>query len=59
MTEQEKAIIIEELWLIYFNDTLRSRGLITEEQWVKMHTKINLRTEMKKKLIAGGKNERN
>lgn len=59
MTEQEKAIIIEELWLIYFNDTLRSRGLITEEQWVKMHTKINLRTEMKKKRIAGGKNERN
>ena len=59
MTEQEKAIIIEELWLIYFNDTLRSRGLITEEQWVEMHTKINLRTEMKKKRIAGGKNERN
>lgn len=59
MTEQEKAIIIEKLWLIYFNDTLRSRGLITEEQWVKMHTKINLLTEMKKKRIAGGKNERN
>ena len=59
MTEQEKAIIIEELWLIYFNDTLRSWGLITEEQWVEMHTKINLRTEMKKKRIAGGKNERN
>ena len=59
MTEQEKTIIIEELWLIYFNDTLRSRGLITEEQWVKMHTKINSRTEKKKKLIAGGKNERN
>lgn len=59
MTEQEKAIIIEKFWLIYFNDTLRSRGLITEEQWVKMHTKINLLTEMKKKRIAGGKNERN
>lgn len=59
MTEQEKAIIIEKLWLIYFNDTLRSRGLITEEQWVKMYTKINLRTEMKKKRIDGGKNERN
>ena len=59
MTEQKKAIIIEKLWLIYFNDTLRSRGLISEEQWVKMHTKINLLTEMKKKRIAGGKNERN
>lgn len=59
MTEQEKIIIIEELWLIYFNDTLRSRGLITEEQWAKMHTRINSRTEKKKKQISGGKNERN
>lgn len=59
MTEQEKKAITEELWLIYFNDTLSSRGLITTEQWAKMHSKIVSRTEQKRKHLSGGKNERN
>lgn len=53
MTDKEKEFIIQELWLIYFNDTLRSKGLITEDVWRKMHTKIINRKQ------TGGKNERN
>ncbi len=44
MTEQKKQVIIEQLWLTYFNDTLFAKGLITEEQRNKLRVKIKNRT---------------
>lgn len=49
MSDSRKAIIIEELWLIYFNDTLRKQGLISEREWVQMTNKISERTAHKMK----------
>ncbi len=44
MTEQKKQVIMEQLWLTYFNDTLFAKGLITEEQRNKLRVKIKNRT---------------
>lgn len=41
--EREKQAVLERLWLTYYNDTLFSRGLITEEQRNKMRILINNR----------------
>lgn len=36
-------VIIEQLWLTYYNDTLYSKGLITEEERNKVRTIIKRR----------------
>ncbi len=49
MTEQKKQVIIEQLWLTYFNDTLFAKGLISEEQRNKLRVKIkNRKTSLTK-----------
>ena len=49
MSNNENAIIIDELWLIYFNDTLREQGLISEREWIQMNSKIYENTAHKRK----------
>ncbi len=49
MTEQKKQAVIERLWLTYYNDTLFSKGLITEEQRNKMRIKIRNRSAPKQR----------
>lgn len=34
---------IEQLWLLYYNDTLYAKGLITETERNRMRTKIHSR----------------
>ena len=36
--------VIDRLWLLYFNDTLYARGLISETERNQMHSRINART---------------
>ncbi len=43
MSEYEKQSVIEKLWLIYFNDTLYEKGLITETERNHMANKIHAR----------------
>lgn len=43
MSENEKKSVIEKLWLIYFNDTLYEKGLITETERNRMANKIHAR----------------
>ena len=43
MSEYEKQSVIEKLWLIYFNDTLYEKGLITETERNCMANKIHAR----------------
>ena len=47
MTDQKKQVVIEQLWLTYYNDTLFAKGLITEEQRNKMRLMIKSRTAAK------------
>lgn len=39
-----KKVICEELWLRYFNDTLRRHRIITERDYLKMNEAILVRT---------------
>lgn len=41
---QQKQVAVERMWLRYYNDTLLSKGLITETQHRKMAAKIACRT---------------
>lgn len=41
-----KKAASEELWLKYYNNTLRKQGLITESEYRKMSLKISDRTQM-------------
>ncbi len=43
MNEAEKQGVIEKLWLIYFNDTLYEKGLISETERNRMANKIHSR----------------
>lgn len=47
-----KNAVLEELWLMYYNDTLRKQGIITELEHRKMYLKISERTRM---LLKGAK----
>lgn len=42
--EQYKKVICEELWLRYFNDTLRKKEVISEKEYRKMQIAIIERT---------------
>ena len=39
-TNSEKRELARQLWLVYFNRTLRDKGLITEQEYRKMHVMI-------------------
>lgn len=39
-----KKAICEELWLKYYNDTLRRNRIITEKEYLRMHEAILIRT---------------
>lgn len=43
MSKYEKQSVIEKLWLIYFNDTLYEKGLITETERNRMANRIHAR----------------
>ena len=43
MHEQRIKFIIEQLWLMYYNDTLFAKGAITEEQRNRMRLRIKNR----------------
>ena len=43
LTEQEIQTVTQQLWLTYYNDTLFSKGLITEEQRNRMRLRIKNR----------------
>lgn len=45
-----KKVICEQLWLEYYNDTLRQHRIIAEKVYLKMHEAILIRTE---KLLKG------
>ena len=47
MNEQKKQAVIEQLWLIYYNDTLFAKGVITEDQRNKLRVMIKSRTAAK------------
>lgn len=42
--EQQKKALAEQLWLIYFNESLYRQGLITETQRNRMKNKIECRS---------------
>lgn len=35
-----RAALAKQTWLLYFNDYLRDKGIITIDEWKKMHRKI-------------------
>lgn len=41
---QQRQVVVERMWLHYYNNTLLSKGLITEAQHRKMQAKICSRT---------------
>lgn len=47
MSEQKKLAVIEQLWLIYYNDTLFAKGMINQEQHQRMQLMIKSRTALK------------
>ena len=49
MMEQKNRIIIEQLWLNYYNDTLFAKGLITEDQRNRIRLLIRNRTVKQKR----------
>ena len=49
MSEKQKQAILEGLWLTYYNDTLYSEGLITEEERNRMRVKIKARTKARER----------
>ena len=54
--EQRRKNVAEELWLHYFNDSLLTKGVITEKEHLKMNLEINLRTQ---RLLKGRKETKN
>ena len=53
---QRRKNVAEELWLHYFNDSLLTKGVITEKEHLKMNLEINLRTQ---RLLKGRKKTKN
>ena len=54
MQTPAKQRIIEQLWLTYYNDTLFSKGIITEEQRNRMRLMIRNRAAAKNNKSSGG-----
>jgi hypothetical protein len=53
--EQKMQYIIEQFWLLYFNQFLFERGLITEEERNRMANRINNRIHPMKSLCSAVK----
>ncbi len=45
MPAEKKKSVLEQLWLLYYNDTLYETGVITEEERNKMRVKIKSRSK--------------
>ena len=43
ISEKRKQSILEQLWLTYYNDTLYTKGVITENEYDQMRVKIKTR----------------
>ena len=43
ISERKKQVVMERLWLTYFNDTLYAQGIISEAEHNKMRVKIKTR----------------
>ena len=43
ISEQHRRSVLEQLWLMYCNDTLYEQGVITEDERNKMRIKIKSR----------------
>ena len=46
VSEKQKQMILEQLWLTYYNDTLYANGVITEEERNKMRVRIGNRASI-------------
>lgn len=44
----DKQLLVEQLWLSYFNEALYRRGIITEASYHKMIHRINSRSKIVK-----------
>lgn len=44
ISEKKKNLIMEQLWLTYFNDSLYKNGVITEDAYNKMRVIIKNRS---------------
>lgn len=42
---QQRQVVVERMWLQYYNDTLLAKGVITEAQHRKMRAMISSRTK--------------
>ena len=49
--QQQYKIVIEELWLNYYNDSLYAKHAITWEEYLKMKHMISSRSERKLRQI--------
>lgn len=49
--EQLRRIVVEEMWLRYYNRSLFEKGLITERQFREMEIAIIIQAEKKKKEV--------
>ena len=43
--KNDKQLLAEKIWLLYYNDVLYRRGIITADAYHKMIHKINSRTK--------------
>lgn len=43
VTEQQKKIVIDQLWLHYYNQILHDNGMISDRDYSRMKAKINSR----------------
>lgn len=43
--EQQRQVVVERMWLHYYNNTLLAKGVITEAQHRKMQAMINCRNK--------------
>ena len=46
VSEKQKQMILEQLWLTYYNDSLYANGVITEEERNKMRVRIGNRASI-------------
>ena len=46
VSEKQKQMILEQLWLTYYNDTLYANGVITEEERSRMRVRIRNRASI-------------
>lgn len=50
-TERLRRIVVEEMWLRYYNQSLFAKGLITERRFRQMEVAIIIQAEKKMKEV--------